>query len=154
MQQIKLTQGKFTLVDDEDFEWLNQFRWHYHTNGAERIVTINKKRFHVFMHNVILKTPKGFFGDHEDLNNLNNQRYNLRVATRQQNGVNRKRQPQNKSGYKGVAWNKLHEKWHAYIYNMGKQIHLGYFLTKKEAAKAYDQESKKLFGEFSRPNII
>lgn len=27
MRKIKLTQGKYTVVDDIDFDWLNQWNW-------------------------------------------------------------------------------------------------------------------------------
>jgi len=57
------------------------------------------------------------------------------------------------SKYKGVHWHKLHKKWAARITFERKQIHLGYFLSEIEAAKAYDRAAIKYHGEFAYLNF-
>ena len=79
---------------------------------------------------------------------------NLRECTTQQNGMNRGPQKNNSSGYKGVGWSKKSSKWRAQIRFNNKSIYLGLFDDKKEAAKIYNKEAKKLFGEFVYLNEV
>jgi len=68
---------------------------------------------------------------------------NLRLATPAENGFNRARlSATNTSGYMGVSWNKQKNKWSATIVANRKQIHLGYFLDKEDAAAAYQAARK------------
>ena len=68
MKKIKLTKGKYALVDDADFKFLNRWKWFYSWNGyAKRnsLVNENKKKHKwVWMHRVVNNTPTGFFTDH------------------------------------------------------------------------------------------
>lgn len=83
MKKIELSQGKFALVDDEDFEWLSQYKWYFHKGYARRSYRFAKtgKQRGVFMHRDILKLSKKYHTDHIDGNGLNNQRSNLRACT-------------------------------------------------------------------------
>jgi hypothetical protein len=82
--------------------------------------------------------------DHRDKNKANNAFGNLREADNTQNNGNRVRQPNNTSGYRGVSWFKPRKRWRAQI---AKQ-HLGYFVTREEAAAAYEQAAIIYFGPF------
>jgi len=73
MKRIKLTQEKVALVDDADFEFLNQWKWFYHQTGYA-------KSCHRYMHRLINKTPKGFHTDHINRNKLDNRKSNLRYC--------------------------------------------------------------------------
>ena len=79
MKEIPLTQGKVALVDDEDFEWLSQWKWHCHGDSARRKgrVADGCPRQDIFMHTQILGLPRGTRFRHKDGNGLNNQRHNL-----------------------------------------------------------------------------
>lgn len=60
MKKIPLTQGKFALVDDSDYEWLNQWKWHFHNGYAVMSGPRGtEKREHILMHREIMKTPNG-----------------------------------------------------------------------------------------------
>lgn len=142
MKKIQLTQGKVALVDDEDFERLNQFKWCVYRYGhlfyAGRAKSVGrKKQTTIRMHHEIIGKPsEGFETDHEDGNGLNNQRYNLRHVTHRQNCQNYKNIVKT-SKYPGVSWFKQTKKWVAKIKINGVQKHLGYFVSEIEAFNTY-----------------
>lgn len=155
MQEIKLTQGKIALVDDEDYERLNQFKWCANRNRkkwyAQRGVWINSKVKTIKMHRVILNTSKEMEVDHINGDGLDNRKLNLRNCSNQQNQCNRRLpHKNNKLGIKGVRWNKNAKKFHAKIQVNGKTIHLGYFNVLGDADSAYRKAEEKYFGEFAR----
>ena len=157
MKEIKLRNGGVTQVDDEDFEWLSQWKWKCWLNrGKPYVIRYTRKRSKnktsriVFMHREIIKTPSDLITDHIDSNGLNNQKSNLRVCNLSQNQRNRKATA--RSGYKGVGM--CHTSIRARIKINGNEIVLGYFKTFKEAAIAYNVAAIKYFGEFARLNKI
>jgi hypothetical protein len=154
MKEITLTQGKVALVDDADYDWLNQFNWYASRSRdtdnfyAMREDTTGKV---VLMHCEILGL-KGV--DHRNGNGLDNRTFNLRPATKTQNNWNRGAYKNNKSGFKGVYWIEGREKWLMAIQANKKRIHGGYFNTDIEAAAAYNYLAKKLHGEFAFLNDL
>lgn len=88
--------------------------------------------------------------DHINGDKSDNRWSNLRLANKSQNAANTKLLSTNKSGKRGVSWDKINEKWVAQIRSDGKIRKIGRFLTIEEAAKAYEDEFKKLHGEFAR----
>lgn len=159
MREIKLTQGKVALVDDEDFELLSQWRWFYETHGyASRDIYLgggrkNQQSKRIKMHRLIMDCSNDKEVDHIDGNGLNNQKYNLRICTHAENQKNLRRPITSTSGYKGVTWDKNRKKWVAYIWS-GKSINLGGFDSKEKAALAYDKAAEKYHGEFARLNNV
>lgn len=155
MKKIKLTQDKYALVDDLDFDDLDSFKWFAkkdkgnfyaarHSSGGTRKL--------IFMHRLILLTPDELFTDHKDGNGLNNQRKNLRNCTNQQNSTNRGKNKNNTSGFKGVSWAKTGKnkgKWRGIIAVNGKSINLGLFCTKEEAYVSYCRACQQYHGEYS-----
>lgn len=131
MKKIKLTQGRYALVDDRDFEYINQFTWCFDSGYAARKDSNDKK---VYMHRVINKTLDGFITDHIDRNRLNNQQSNLRTVSSSENIRNKK--GWSSSGHKGVSWDKQTKKWRAKAGLNYKTIHLGRFHNLKDAIKA------------------
>lgn len=156
MKEIKLTQGKIALVDDEDFEYLNQFKWYAlknrNTYYAQRMKTINGKERAIKMHRIIMNTPKGIETDHRDHNGLNNQKYNLRNITFGQNRMNRLKNKNGSSQYKGVTYNNGY--LIAQIKADGILHRLGSFDNEKDAAIAYNEAAIKYHGEFASLNVI
>ncbi|MES2627266.1 MAG: HNH endonuclease signature motif containing protein [Pseudomonadota bacterium] len=86
--------------------------------------------------------------DHIDRNPDNNAIANLRVASQSENSANRSLPSNNKSGAKGVHWNKKVGKWRAGIRVKRKMIHLGHFESVVDAALAYEAAAKEHFGQF------
>lgn len=153
MKYIELTQGFKAMVDDEDFERVNAYKWCYNQGYATRSERINGKQKAILMHRFIMNTPDDMDTDHEDLKPLNNQKYNLRICTRRQNQGNIGLRKDNTTGYKGVCWNKVVKKWQAYIYHNKKYKNLGYFVNIEDAARAYDKAAIIHFGEFATLNF-
>ena len=162
MKEIKLTQGQVALIDDEDFEYLNQFKWYAmktkHNDYVSRDEVINGVSTRILMHRLIMKTPVGVMTDHIDHNGLNNQKHNLRLCTNGQNLMNRR--PRESSKYLGVYVIKTIRKKSVYksiradITVNKKTIHLGSFKTEEDAALAYNEAALKYHGEFANPNVI
>lgn len=106
MKEIKLANNKgVALVDDEDFEMLNQYKWFNNGTGyAITKIKKNNKQVNKLMHLFIIDTPKDMQTDHIDRNKLNNKIENLREVTHSQNLMNCKSYKNSSSKYKGVTW--------------------------------------------------
>lgn len=144
MKLIQLTQGKSTIVDNEDFNFLNQWKWYLNSSGyAVRDIVRKNKKECILMHRFLNNTPVGFFTDHINRDRLDNRKENLRTVTASQNLHNRPAQRNNTSGIKGVSWHKGAKKWRAWIQIERKPIHLGLYKDKTDAilARTYAEES-------------
>ncbi len=157
---IPLTQGKYAIVDPDDFYWLIRHKWTasrvYNKFYAVRseLCKTSGKRKSLRMHREIAHTPEGLECDHINGNSLDNRKANLRSATRQQNCWNsRKRRPKSLSKYKGVSRNKRGRPWKAQLIVDGKRMYFGCFNEEKQAAKVYDAAAKKYYGEFAALNF-
>ena len=155
-----MAQPRYAKVDPADYEWLQEYEWFarigVNTFHALRYVPCakGKKETLIYMHQDIIKVPKGMVVDHINHDGMDNRRTNLRAATRAQNLRNRKKYAKSGSSkYKGVNWNKQHKKWLCRITFDNKTLHLGYFRTEIEAAKAYDEAAKKYHAEFACLNF-
>lgn len=151
MKRIKLSKGQYATVDDQDFDWLNQWSWHYSSNGyAMRVTYIkgsgrqNQKNEYVLMHRAINKTPAGKLTDHINRDKLDNRRSNLRNADKSLNSINRPLQSNNKSGYKGIHWFKRISMWQVYINKKGKRVNLGYYQELSDAIKVRQEAENRL----------
>jgi len=153
MKEIELTRGKVALVDDENFEYLNQWKWMARESGnnyyAVRGVRKNRKLQNIAMHRIIMNTSNELQVDHIDHNGLNNQKSNLRNCTEIQNLRNRI--PYGRSKYLGVSMEKLHFRARISINN--KRVHLGSFQNEIDAAIAYDTKAKELYKEYANLNF-
>jgi hypothetical protein len=151
---IPLTQGKFAIVDDEDFEIVSQYKWcaERSSDGLRYYAVRNEGGKLVRMHRLIMGFPKGNV-DHRDADGLNNSRSNLRLATTAQNGSNNRMARNNTSGFRGVSWNKTHGKWQVGIEHQGKRHAKCWIDTPEEAAHIYDAMARELHGEYARLNF-
>lgn len=163
---IPLTRGYFTIVDDEDFEWLSQWKWLAQGPADGRIYAArdaneNGRKRRILMHRQILGTVDAAFHvktDHVNNDSLDNRRQNLRTCTNLQNSGNygafkeRAGKPVS-SRYRGVSFYKRNGYWTAQINVHGKKRHLGCFPTQEDAARARDVASRKHFGEFAFLNF-
>lgn len=151
MKKIPLTKGLFAIVDDADYDELVKYKWSADkgnvTYYAQRTV-IGEKR-NMRMHRQIMGvTDSRFDVDHKNGNGLDNRRENLRVCTRTLNNANAKTPKDNKSGYKGVCWDKERKKWAVKI----SRTHVGRFSNIEDAVKAYNSKAREMYGDFARVN--
>ena len=155
-KEIQLNKEIVSIVDDEDFEYLNQWKWYLlksHTNYYA-IRTSKPENKLIQLHRVVIKAKEGEFVDHINGNKLDNRKINLRICTKAQNSQNRKMSKFNKSGFNGVSWCIKNKKWVAQISCENKKIHIGYYIELKDAARAYNQAAQKYHGEFAKLNVI
>lgn len=151
-KEIKLTKGMVALVDDIDYDWLNRWKW-CAVKGHKTFYAFRKSgNKDIQMHTLIISGAERV--DHKDGDGLNNQRVNLRRATHQQNLMNRGAPINNKSGYKGVSFDRFTGRWVAKIGVSGKHLNIGRFDTPEEAALAYNAAAERFYGEFSYKNEI
>src|SRR2546423_13815911 len=98
MKIINLTKGKEALVDDELFDYLNQWKWYCDGRYAKREQG-RKNRVRFYMHHMIIGCPiNKMVTDHINGNKLDNRRDNLRICTESTNNRNRPVQANSKSG--------------------------------------------------------
>lgn len=148
MKKVKLTQGKYSLVDDEDFETLNKHAWRTKKDWAGnsyafRTSSLNGKGFSIYMHRLIVGVSTGQEVDHIDGDGLNNQKKNLRIVTHRENMMNRRQRTVSKtSNNLGVI--KRKNTFIAQIKILGKNKYLGSFRTEEEALKARIVAEKSL----------
>ncbi|MFE2860950.1 HNH endonuclease [Sphingobacterium multivorum] len=144
---IPLTRGRFTMVDNEDFENIKGINWHC------TAAFYAKNNSFGLLHRLIMNCPDGLVVDHINHDTLDNRKHNLRVCKYVENSMNQK-PPRKKSfsNFKGV--NLHHGRWRANMKFQGKHIHIGNFDTEIEAAIAYNEKAKEIYGEFAFLNIL
>jgi len=153
MKKIKLTQGKYALVDDKDFEQLNQFKWCIWKDKNTDYAARRKSEKIILMHRYIMNCPQNKQIDHKNRNGLDNRRNNLRICNIHQNARNRVGNKNTSSKYKGVCWHKKSNKWTCKIGINNKRKSLGFYHHEKDAARIYDFWANKLFKEFAYLNF-
>jgi hypothetical protein len=98
---LPLTQGLWTIVDAEDYEYLVQWKWFAKKGGcgetlyAARSVREGKHVTTIRMHRVIMQKELAAISayrevDHLNHNPLDNRKENLKVVTKEENLANRR----------------------------------------------------------------
>lgn len=149
MKRIHLKDGKFTLVDDDDFDRFSKFKWYL--NGTNSVIGRMKKGagkvYH--LHRVIMDAPRDKQIDHINHNTLDNRKSNLRFATQAENNRNQRVQKNCKSGIKGVYWRPEKKRWRAVLRFNGKIVLDNMFINIEDAANARRVAAIKYQGEFA-----
>lgn len=154
---IPLTQEKFAYIDLEDYERVtNKHSWHAEPSRYGRSwyarTCINYRK--ILLHRFILEIDDPNIKiDHINNNGLDNRKENLRVATSSQNKANMIAIG-GTSKYKGVSYNKKASAWISEISYQNVKNYLGTYFSEKQAALAYNDAAKVLFGEFALLNDV
>lgn len=150
-KRLKLTKGRYTLIDTK-FEYLFKHLWFF--DGYYAVRTDNKTMEKIYLHKVIMNSPKDMVVDHINGNSLDNRLENLRICLPSENSKNIRNLQQNKtSEYKGVHKNVVGS-WVAQINNNGIKYYLGSFQNESDAKLAYDKKSLELHKDFASNNDI
>ena len=154
---ISLTQNKVAIVDDDIYEYLNQWKWHVHKNNTKwRIIyyaardegTYPNQRL-ILMHRVIMNVDDNMKIDHIDHDGLNNIRENLRPATVKDNSKHRETTNKNNtSGHRNVSWINGHWRIQLQI-NETNHLFPEKFDDINKAGKFAEEMRLKYYGEFS-----
>jgi hypothetical protein len=157
MKLIELSQGRVAIVDDEDFDWLSKWKWHYHrrkgafTGYARRTSRETGKQYTVLTHNEIYRYHHSTSFqelDHINTCGCDNRKLNLRIASRNTNCTNKQRRSDCTSKQTGVNWNRCNCMWVARLQLPGKRLFLGNFTKKKDAIEARQQAEIEFFKDF------
>jgi hypothetical protein len=158
MRSIFRPQGPIA-VDVEDQHLLLSHRWHRnkaygyavrnHRDGGRAAPSRT-----LYLHRVIMQAQPGQFVDHISGDILDNRRCNLRLCTKSQNGMNRRKANfATTSRFHGVHWCRRAERWRAQIKLRTGRRPIGNFGSEEAAARAYDAAAREHFGEFARLNF-
>lgn len=156
MKEVVLKNSEIkALVSDEDFGEVLKLTWNLNPEGY--IWTWdNINRRYVMMHRHIMAIQKplnGLLVHHKNAIKHDNQRHNLELVTGSQNQVARTNFRVSATGYRGVYPNQTAGRYKAMIRYNYKLVYIGTFGSPKEAALAYDNKAKELFGDLAVLNF-
>ena len=173
-REILLTKGYKTIVDDDDYEWLSEYKWSASVDKRDKYVSARTTMYKYFegykwrrgvkMSRLILDAKKGEQVDHVNGDSLDNRRSNLRICTAPENARNHRKQELINKGpcsskYKGVTLStnkkdgKEYHYWRAQITADSVNHYLGQYSNEEDAARAYDRAAKNYHGEFASLNF-
>lgn len=160
--QIELTQGQFALVDAADAELVGRYKWFAMRRETRRhgkhytygfLAATKLAGQNVQLHVFLARPGPGLVVDHINGDTLDCRRANLRVCTHQQNRINSNRASHNKSGFMGVSWHAGKGRWAASLTASDRSVHIGWFGTAEDAARARDAAAYEWAGQYARLNF-
>lgn len=151
----KIVKGETVYIDKEDESLLHKYNWYIHKIGSYRRLVYDLKGKRLYFHRVLLEiTDSNTIVDHINGNPLDNRRNNLRISNKSTNGMNRSKNKNNTTGYKGVVWYPKNKTFSAELMVNKIRYRKGGFKTAKEAAIKYNELAKEHHGEFAKLNEI
>lgn len=145
------------LIDEEDADWVCQYRWRVDINGYIVRGMRNKKgKYYLLrLHRQIMKRHgllkyhdywENLEVDHINHNKYDNRKINLRVCTPDENKRNRSSKNGENRGIQQTP-----RGYRVTIYVEGKAIYIGTFPNLKLAKHYYNLAGSQLHGEFFNP---
>lgn len=132
-----------SMIDIEDIDKIKDLKWYFDAHGG--YVVSSKCRRQIKLHRFVMDCPQEFCIDHLFHNKLDNRKCNLKIVTIQQNNLNTGVQSNNKSGFRGVFWDKKRNRWLANLRINKSNVHLGYFININDAIKVRKQAENEYF---------
>ena len=150
-KKIPLGDGQFAIIDDEDFDLVNQYQWRGHKGGknCDHVYAVTRLR----MHRLIMNAPPGMVVDHINGDTLDNRKSNLRICSTAQNQQNGKARG-GSSRFKGVSYNAQKKRWLGAFMANGKTYYVGCFIDEEECARAVDKKRKEVCGDYATTNLF
>ena len=172
--QVKIKNADdFVILDDQGFQYITRDKEMLSLNLAEnlrvhssgciffqktiKLSPSNYKTTTIYLHKLLAETFK--LNDKTNINNLvgfvNGNKLDCRLNNlifRSRAIASRIRKTSSSTGFTGVY--KEHNKFRSVISINGKSKHLGMFKTAEEAAKAFNEMSKKLYGADGKQNKL
>jgi hypothetical protein len=155
---IPLSQGKFALVDAEDYERLIKYNWQACYKRATGLWSVKRVRRGesgplIRMAREIMGSPIGMEVIHKNYDGLDCRKANLQIVSSSEKAQHQSKAKNKTSRYKGVSWNKQRQKWSGRITKDGNRYHLGYFDNEEDAAQSYDEKALELYGATASLNF-
>ena len=147
--EIELCHGEIVFVDDADAVLVDNYSWQLSARGYARSTIQGKS---VQIHRLIMAAKEGDELGHANGNKLDNRRKNLRFGKHSEHTANQKLRVNNKSGLKGVSWEKTRGKFRVTIRKDYKKIYVGRFDDLEAAERAYNRAARHYFGKFAKLN--
>lgn len=145
--EVVLTKGKVALIDLSDVDAVQKHQWYFSSGYA---ITNTPNNGRLYLHRFLLQPSNKQLVDHINRDKLDNRKNNLRICKSSDNNHNRALN--NPNGFRGITWNKRKHKWASQISIGNKNKGLGYFTSKLDAARAYDEKALELYGRYARLN--
>ena len=150
---VALTKGYEAIISSADAHLVERHNWVVVIKKCNKIYAYRSigprgKQRTIYMHRVIMNAPDGYEVDHVNGDGLDNRRQNMRLVTHQQNLCNQLISSKNRSGFRGVSWDKNMKTWRAQITVHYKMKFLGLFESAESAHAAYVEASKMLHGQY------
>lgn len=155
-REVSLSKGCVAVVDAADYEKVVEAGPWFALPSGKTVYAVASRK--VGGRWTTLRLHQLLFPGHEVVDHWNghgwdNRRVNLRPTTIQMNNANKRLRKDNVSGFKGVSWEAASSRWAAFIKVDRRSRRIGAYLTKEEAALAYDKAAREAFGEFARFNF-
>lgn len=162
MRKIPLSNGKYAIVDAEDFDIVSKYKWsetkpgHRRTTYARTNIKEGGKYRTERLHRLVLglRPNDGKIIDHINGNGLDNRKSNLRISTSSANAVNVKVRRDNASGYKGVHFRKDRGTWQVEIRKNYKTVFQKSTKCVHLAGLIYNDNAKRIHGKYAWLNKV
>lgn len=141
------------LVDADDFDRLTAWKWHLVRCRRESGLRVFNAKGR-YLHTVVMDAPKGMVVDHIYHRTLDNRKSQLRVCTTRDNNVNRRPRGGKASRFKGVYRSERTGKWFVHAGPRGGRVYIGGFDSEAEAAQAYNDLARQLYGSMAYQNSV